>query len=273
MPTIAILAAVLATDTSRSRPQRDSWVRPGHTFVVYYRGIVELDRGGKEVWRFRREGLRAAYRLPDATVLAVDSVRKKLLVVRQDGGIVWEHATGGKHLFHAAPQRDGTTWTSCVGDDSGGFAARIDRKGGILEKRSLAWPLTIQGLRDGRLLANQHQAREICEIDRSGRTVWSWKSDGEAYSVARLANGNTLIGRAHDVVEVDRDGRRVWECRSPAGSYHYAVKRLRNGNTLLAGLQGTLVEVNRDGREVWRYEDKEFQIQPYPGPIQIDRGE
>ena len=221
-----LLLALLGADTSPRRSHRSSHLPRGHTLVTYHKGIVELDAKGKELWRFKRDGLRSAHLLADNTVLVVDGTQRKLLIVDRKGEVRWKHQFAGTHLFHGAPAGDGSFW---VGGKQGnrGFLIRVDRTGAIKQQLDAPSCLTFCVLRTGGILVNQHEQSKLSELNKAGQETWEWQGSPNHYGVERLANGHTILGRSNDVVELDRDGRTVWTCQSPAGNYHYAVKRLK----------------------------------------------
>lgn len=267
------IAALVLLDVSSETHARRSYLKRGHTLVAYYSGVVELDRNGREVWRYRETGVRGAQRLKNGNTLIPVGVQNKVIEVNPQGETVWEISVDTMHLHHAVRADNGLTWVASASNDarSGILSFAPDKT-----KRSHIqgqWPLTLQILRTGNIVVNMSSPRKATEIDTKGQVIWEWKGDQEPYGIERMQNGNTLVGQTAALVEVNPQGKIVWQIPTPAGSYLYAIKRLRNGNTLVGGLQGNLVEVDSKGKILWTYSDPEFGKGAYPGPHHVDRGE
>jgi HEAT repeat protein len=72
---------------------------------------------------------------------------------------------------------------------------------------------------------------------------------GLPIGVQRLPNGNTLVAMRAGVVEMDRDGKTVWSYASTGGII-YAAHKGRNGETVIATSTATCVRLDADGKEV-----------------------
>lgn len=121
----------------------------------------------------------------------------------------------------------------------------------------------IQPLANGNLLYTVGPDKKVVEVDRAGKTVWSY-GEGLEHPLAaqRLPNGNTLVGDAKLglVVEVDPAGKTVWKYQSE----DLANMRMRNANRTAAGTTliaveavAKLIEVDQAGKIIWQWQAPE----------------
>jgi len=119
----------------------------------------------------------------------------------------------------------------------------------------------VQPLPNGHVLYTMGAARQVVEIDKERKTVWTYGPEEglqHPISAERLANGNTLIGDAQlgKVIEIDKDRNVVWKYESPdlANMRMRNSRRTASGTTLIAvEAAGKIIEVNRAGEIVWSY--------------------
>lgn len=118
-------------------------------------------------------------------------------------------------------------------------------------------PGACAGLPNGhRLVGSAATPGRVVEFDADGKEAWSILDlPAGVTSVARLADGNTLVGfDAQRVAEYDRDGRMVWEAAvlgRPCAAF-----RLEGGTTLVACQESDrIAEIDRDGSELSAIED------------------
>lgn len=126
----------------------------------------------------------------------------------------------------------------------------------------------------------------IYEIDRSGKTVWSYLTKKISHDADRLPNGNTIFAFGNDdqksdaqAVEVNPKGEVVWawyakdyfdkppynDVFDQGWTHTNAVSRLPNGNTLISPRNfNLLVEVNPKGEVVRTYGEGIFVDQHDP---------
>lgn len=109
-------------------------------------------------------------------------------------------------------------------------------------------PVDVQVLPGGRLLLAEGSASQVTERDRTGKVLWSHRTNGYATTVKRLPNGNILLSGYSEIMEVTRDGREVFSYKGPGGSI-YRVQPLRGGHLLFAS-NGQVVEIDRTGKQV-----------------------
>ncbi len=144
---------------------------------------------------------------------------------------------------------------------------------------------------DVELLPNGHvlyvlPGNGVYEIDRSGKTVWSYLTTKISHDADRLPNGNTIFVFGNNdqksdaqVTEINPKGEVVWAWyaknyfdKPPYGStfdqgwtHTNAVSRLPNGNTLVSLRNFNLVaEVNAKGEVVRAYGEGVFVAQHDP---------
>jgi len=125
----------------------------------------------------------------------------------------------------------------------------------------------------------------VFEIDRSGKTVWSYLDGKISHDVDRLENGNTLVVWGNDqkgdaqVKEISQAGEIVWSWSvkkvfdylpystiyADGWTHTNAASRLPNGNTLVSLRNFNIVaEVNPDGELVRTYGEGVFSDQHDP---------
>jgi len=129
----------------------------------------------------------------------------------------------------------------------------------------------VQPLPNGNVLFTMGPEKEVVEIDKERKDVWSYgAADGLQHPISaeRLANGNTLIGDAvlGRVIEVDRNRNVVWTYESAdLGRMRMRnVRRTAAGTTLIANeAAGTILEVDKDGQTVWSYQTVGERRLPY----------
>lgn len=114
-------------------------------------------------------------------------------------------------------------------------------------------PGACQGLPNGhRLVGSAAVPGMVVEFDADGKQTWNLPDlPAGVTSLARLADGNTLVGfgSTQRVAEYDPQGMKVWEA-AVVGS-PCAVFRLEEGTTLVACQESDrIVEIDRDGREL-----------------------
>ena len=148
----------------------------GNTFIASKARLLEVDRGGKEVFSYARPDgapFMRALKLADGTIACVTQEQQYL---RLD-------ATG-KELSR--------------------FAVQVFTFGGRLDVQP-----------DGRVLIPQMYQHKVVEYDARGKTVREFRVR-QPIVAARLANGNTLITSMSDnrAVEFDLAGKQVWQYKA-----------------------------------------------------------
>jgi HEAT repeat protein len=144
----------------------------GNTFIATQSELLEVDRGGKEVFRH-------TWLLNDTIMKAVKLPKGDMVCVTTAGRCVHLDATG-KELRS--------------------FPASVKTYGGRLDV-----------LPGGRVLIPEMNNNRVVEYDSEGKVLWQ-VTFFQPVAAVRLSNGNTLITsmRQNSAVEVDRTGREVW---------------------------------------------------------------
>jgi hypothetical protein len=106
----------------------------------------------------------------------------------------------------------------------------------------------VQLLSGRRLLLAEGASYQVTERDRTGKILWTHKTNGYATTALRLPSGNTLIGGYGAIQEVTPKGKVVFSYSGTGGSI-YRFKRLASGN-LLFPANGQVVEIDKTGKQV-----------------------
>jgi hypothetical protein len=216
----------------------------GHTLLAFGKKelVIEYDRAGKEIWRYRAWYARSAEKLPNGNVLIADYGRKWIVEVDRTGKVVWQYQAPG--CENARPLSNGNILVALH---------QLHRVQEVNRDRKVVWEFRTTGPAvDAHRLANGNtlivDSTTIKEVTRTGRVVWQHTCP-HVYGIQPLANGNILIAGFRDsrVYELTRTGKVVWEFREdqPADAF-----RLPNGNTLITG-KTRFVEVTSDKKIVW----------------------
>ena len=299
-PFFAVLALILAPVVAQAADPnlKVEITGTGHRFFAadydkHVMAIVAAD--GKVEWSKRMDGgTHDAWMMPDGKILWTPSGDKVFETdpKTNEQTLVYDAKKNGNEntdvqLHGIQPQADG----SIVVFESGPKRViEVDRTGKILKEVKL--PIEKgdphHHMRNSRKLDNGNYLlclsadNKILEVDPAGKPVWSFATQGEAYSAIRLKNGNTLIGCGfgHRVVEVDKDGKEVWsigEAELPGIKLGYVaqVSRLPNGNTIIVNCHAgpanpQLIEVTPEKKVVWSYRDFEHFGNALPVAFALD---
>jgi hypothetical protein len=164
---------ILWQQTVNGNPMSAQRQSSGNTFVVTRNRLIEIDRGGKEVWVMQR---------PQYDILRGFKVK--------NGDVVFITNNGSLSRIDSRTQK--VLKSFAVGQVSYLFGS-------------------IDVLPSGNVLVPQFNNQRVVEFDGNGREVWQAKVHWPN-SVMRLPNGNTLVSSMNmrRVAEVDRAGREVW---------------------------------------------------------------
>jgi hypothetical protein len=187
-------------------------VGKGTFLIAETGGVREIDRTGRERWRYK-PGLdaRAARRLENGHVLIVFPQTGEVTEVRPRGkgeADLISKLAGLAHPYDAVRLPDGRT---VVAEYNAGHVAEYDRDENRAWTFAIPSPIGLQLLEQGTILAWSRQ--KVVEIARGGRPVWEAELRGIRPSHAhRLENGNTLLADAQGdaVLEIDPRSAVVW---------------------------------------------------------------
>ena len=237
----------------------DLWVLAnGNLLFNTGRGVKEITRENKVVFEYRGSPVSQTVKQKDGTTRQVESPSEIYACQRLPNGNTFIGECNSGRLLEVAP--DGTTVKDVrllpAGKDGGHAYMRNARR-----------------LANGHYLVAHYGGQTVCEYDGDGKRVMEIPAAGGPHSVARLANGHTLIscgdmkggGR---VFEADKDGKTVWEVKAdelPNISLKFmsGFHRLPNGNTVMSNWLGHgqfgkaphLIEVTPDKQVVWTFFD------------------
>ena len=152
------------------RPVAAQRLPNGNTFIATYSSLLEVTRGGKEVYHHKPDG--TAGRIYGGCKMR----NGRIICVTLDGRVLELDSVNGKVLKSFASGLNG-----CY---------------------------SVQGLPGGRYLVASYNEGKVYELDAAGKMVWQHVC-ASAYHAERLSNGHTLIashGQSR-VIEVDRKGK------------------------------------------------------------------
>ena len=173
------------------------------------RRITERDFKGNILKQFTAQLPVACQRLPNGHTFIV--TRQQLLIVDQDGKDVFTWRPQTPTIITAQRLRNGQfaviTGGRCVLLDPQGRELKGFALGGSL----YAMGGNIDVLPNGRILVPLYTQNMVVEFDWTGARLWQGNVLRPT-SASRLANGNTLVTCTMNstVIEIDRDGKEVW---------------------------------------------------------------
>jgi Mal s 1 allergenic protein-like len=273
-PAFALLGAIAVAVPGAARG-----AGPGVPFAVcdYTQGKVLLvSADGMPTWSYDAPYSNDLWVLPSGSLLfttghgVVEVTREKRVVFRYDSA---------EEIYACQRLSNGGTF---VGECSSGRLLEVDPAGEVVREVRLlpegktgghAFMRNARVLPNGHFLVAHYEGQAVREYDGEGKPVWEAKAPGGAHSVARLANGHTLVATGdwdHSeprFLEIAGNGEVVWQVTNDdlpgrplrfLGGFH----RLANGNTVLSNWLGhghlgdapLLLEIAPDKRVVWTYE-------------------
>ena len=129
------------------------------------------------------------------------------------------------------------------------------------EIKDLVYPADARMLPGNRVLIAEYQNSRVTERNLKGEVIWE-KRVALPVACQRLPNGNTFIACRNRLLEVDRTGKEVVAVPHPSDDI-MAAQRLRNGQIVYIGANGTCTRIDPSGKEL-----KSFsvgQIQTFAG--------
>jgi len=158
----------------------------GHTFIATQNQLLEVDRGGKEIYTINNVpgGITAAYRARDG----------RIICLAQGGSQCLTLDTNGKQLKQFPSNRN-AAWTSGIDLLSNGHivitqpnrnkVAEYDRDGKVIVEVDAPLATTATGLPNGHFLIASSNGRRAFEVDRNGKVVWEHKGGGNIFRARR----------------------------------------------------------------------------------------
>ncbi|HEY7326493.1 MAG TPA: HEAT repeat domain-containing protein [Gemmataceae bacterium] len=177
---------ILWTKGVSAQPVNVQRLPNGHTFIATVNQLLEVDRGGKEVYTIRNVGggITAAYRARDGRIVCLAQSGSQCIIMD----------TEGKRLGGFPSNRDGS-WTSGIDLLANGHilitqpnrnkVAEYDRNGKLIVEVNAPMATTATGLPNGHFLVASSGHRRAFEVDRTGKVVWEHKSSGSIFRARR----------------------------------------------------------------------------------------
>ena len=257
--------------------------------------IAIVGTDGKVEWEFPvRHDVHDLHVLPNGNILTHTNATT-VVEITPDKKIAWKYESKpksghtGRVEVHAFQRlADGTTM---IAESGNARIIEVDAEGKIVKEVPLnvGKPNAHRDTRLARKLANGnylvcHEGLGLVrEYDGAGKTVWEYQLDlnnrprsgghgpeghgNEVYGVARLENGNTLIGGGNNnrVIEVNPKGEIVWsvdqkELPGITLAWVTMVHPQPNGNIVFGNCHAgptnpQLIEVTREKKVVWSFKD------------------
>jgi outer membrane protein assembly factor BamB len=181
--------------------------------------VSERNLKGEVVWQHRVVGPLAAQRLANGNTFI--TTQEQLLEVDKDGKEVFRYVRpDGSTFMRATKLRDGGI--ACIAQlgqlsryvrlaPSGKEFKEVKSWG--VQVRTMGGRIEV--LANGHVLIPEMDNNRVVEYNAEGQSVWETTID-QPIAALRLPNGNTLITlmRQNRAVEVDRAGKEVWEYKT-----------------------------------------------------------
>ncbi len=250
-----------------------------HSFIVGDYGgsrVRIVSEAGEIEWEFRAPGVQDVWQLPNGNVLF--SHTRGVKEVSRDNKTVWRYrAKKGTEVHSCQPLPNGNYLVAVSGpcvvleitpDNDIVKTVKLTTN----QDNPHAQMRQVRKLKNGGYIVGHNSDGVVREYDADGKVVRTIKVDGNPYCGLRLPNGNTLIGcgDGHKIVEVDPQDKIVWQIDEndlPGNPLRFIAgfHRLPNGNTVVCnwgghghvGEQPQLFEVTRDKKVVWQIFDYE----------------
>lgn len=186
----------------------------------YSQGIVFVMEDNQIVWQHPAPESNDLWVLPNGNLLFTTG-RGVLEMTRQNDTIF--HYESKSPVFACQRLKNGNTF---IGECSTGRMLEVSPKGRVVKETCIlpkgvadagfGFIRNARRLDNGHFLVAHYGDETVKEYDARGRIVWDLKVPGGPHSVARLANGHTLIAVADKnqnprLIEVTSAGETVWE--------------------------------------------------------------
>jgi len=149
----------------------------GNTLVTMRTGVVEVDRNGKEIWRFNGTNFCAACKLSNGDV-AVATVNGQLIRLNAEGKHTSTVALGGSVMSIGGSLAAGPNGRVLVPLYNQNKVVELDAEGKQVWETTVSAPTSVQRLPGNRILVTSRPNRLALEIDRTGKTVWQHEVEG-----------------------------------------------------------------------------------------------
>jgi hypothetical protein len=138
-----------------------------------------------------------------------------------------------------------------IGDSRDSLIYEMDSRGNKGWQHAGIAPTSIQRLPNGNTVVSTYQ--RILEINREGKTVFSYTTQGHTYQARKLSDGHYVwIDANGEIAEIDEKGKLIAKTKVGSGLSWGSIERLRNGRYLIAlGGVGKVQEVDMAGHVYW----------------------
>ncbi len=246
-PAILTAAVLLSlATTSHAAPVEDKAKQVvTHSFLcsdIGAKRVFKISAAGQIEWEYPADQCTDAWTLANGNILMSFTGKKRgVREVAPDKTVVWEYTTTSE-VWGCQRLANGNT---LVAECTAKRLIEVDSKGKIVKVVPVKSTGKVHmGMRNARKLANGHYLvalltdKAVREYDSSGKMIREIKVPDMAFSVIRLANGNTVIGYRGGVIEVDAKDKVVWHLTQkdlPAMKLYWicCIQRLPNGNTVV----------------------------------------
>ena len=251
----------------------------GHPFVCtdYSQGkVFIISAAGRVEWEYTAPSCNDLWVLTNGNLLF--NTGHGVQEVTREKEIVFDYQSPSE-IYACQRLPDGNTF---IGECNAGRLLEVAPDGNVVKEVRLlpegkdgghAYMRNARRLENGHYLVAHYGAQVVREYDAEGGLVTEIPAVGGPHSVARLANGHTLIScgdlpGGSRVFEADSSGKVVWQVQGdelPGISLKFmaGLQRLPNGNTVMCNWLGHgqfgkaphLIEVTPDKRVVWTFAD------------------
>lgn len=184
----------------------------------YSQGKVMRIVDGKAVWKHDAPLSNDIWVLNNSNILFTTG--NGVLELNQQGDTVFAYNSESK-IFACQRLSNGNTF---IGECSKGRLLEVNPKGKIIRSLSIApegkepgdgYIRNARRLDNGNYLVAHYSGRKVVEYDRKGRIVWEADVPGGAHSVARTADGRTIVAATDKdknpmIMEFNKAGELVW---------------------------------------------------------------
>lgn len=190
----------------------------------------------------------------------------RIVELSAEGKILWEHPVPGLAVMFQE-LKNGDVMYAYGGSPTG--VQEVDREHKVVWNYNAKCEqvLGFSRLPNGNVLVGEQGPCQAVEVNKQGEevhttplTTFEKPAHRQLRTLSKLANGNILACHEADatVREVDPEGKLVWEY--PGMPNVFQAIRLKNGNTLIGGGEGSqahIVEVTKEKKVVWEFGDKD----------------
>lgn len=194
----------------------------GHRLVACYssRTVTEYDAQGKVVWAKASlpGGPTSVQRLENGNTLIACTDSSQVVEVNHGGDVVRKIVISNRPTS-AQRLENGNTLITLQNSHR---VVEVDRRGKVVwTLTGVTTPFSAYRLENGNTLVACMGNRAVREYDRNKKLVWQKNNLSNPYDCQRLSNGNTLVGDSRGVHEIDRDGKTVWSySRTGVSKFH-----------------------------------------------------